>query len=143
MVSTHLDPRSQSHHGNGYSTDAEGFGQTLRPLREARHLSQSKLAERADFDHSYVSRLESGARQPTLDAVERLAKALGLAEPEAEALRMAAGFMPSQPERIYRNETVGRLDLVLANASPELCQWAEQTIEAMIGHLERARNHHD
>ena len=56
------------------------FGGLLKAMREARRISQSKLAERADFDHSYVSRLESGARMPTRDAVERLASALTLAQ---------------------------------------------------------------
>ena len=52
-----------------------GFGVTLKRFREARRVSQSKLAERAGFDHSYVSRLESSARTPTRDAVEQLAGA--------------------------------------------------------------------
>lgn len=130
---------SHSQHGNGYTTEAPaGFPKALREARESQRLSQSKLGELADFDHSYVSRLESGQRQPTLDAVERLTKALGLTEPEADALRMAAGFMPTKPEAIYLNQTVGRLDSAMQATSPELCQWAEQTLEAIIGHLERA-----
>ena len=43
------------------------FGSLLKTLRERHGVSQSKLAERADFDHSYVSRLESGARMPQAD----------------------------------------------------------------------------
>src|SRR5215211_5731792 len=62
------------------------FGGLLKAMREARRISQSKLAERADFDHSYVSRLESGARMPTRDAVERLASALTLAQSEEDGL---------------------------------------------------------
>src|SRR3954471_21228424 len=70
------------------------FGGLLKAMREARRISQSKLAERADFDHSYVSRLESGARMPTRDAVERLASALTLAQSEEDGLLAAAGFLP-------------------------------------------------
>jgi transcriptional regulator with XRE-family HTH domain len=55
-----------------------GFGKTLKHYREGRRVSQSKLAERAGLDHSYVSRLESGARTPTRDAVEQLSRALEL-----------------------------------------------------------------
>ncbi len=70
------------------------FGVQLKVLREARRVSQSKLAERADFDHSYVSRLESGARMPTRDAVERLATALQASHAEEDGLLAAAGFLP-------------------------------------------------
>ena len=45
-----------------FEQKTEGFGPVLKRFREARRVSQSKLAERAGFDHSYVSRLESGAR---------------------------------------------------------------------------------
>jgi transcriptional regulator with XRE-family HTH domain len=70
------------------------FGVQLKSLREARRVSQSKLAERADFDHSYVSRLESGARMPTREAVERLASALALSQIEEDGLLASAGFLP-------------------------------------------------
>ena len=73
------------------------FGGLLKAMREARRISQSKLAERADFDHSYVSRLESGARMPTRDAVERLASALTLSQSEEDGLLAAAGI--STPRR--------------------------------------------
>jgi transcriptional regulator with XRE-family HTH domain len=36
------------------------FGWWLARLRNRRSLSQTQLAVRAGFDHSYVSRLESG-----------------------------------------------------------------------------------
>lgn len=69
------------------------FGTALKGAREARNISQSKLAERADFDHSYVSRLESGARVPTRDAVMRLAAAMGLLDPARDRLLATAGFL--------------------------------------------------
>jgi ribosome-binding protein aMBF1 (putative translation factor) len=36
------------------------FGTLLKSLREKRGVSQSKLAEKAEFDHRHVSRLEAG-----------------------------------------------------------------------------------
>lgn len=80
------------------------FGVQLKALREARRVSQSKLAERADFDHSYVSRLESGARMPTRDAVERLASALLLSQPEEDALLASAGFLPRDITSLLSDE---------------------------------------
>ena len=96
------------------------FGVLLKGLREARRVSQSKLAERADFDHSYVSRLESGARMPTREAVERLARALGLAQVEEDALLAAAGFLPRDVASLLSDEPVlGEvLDLLQNDAVP-------------------------
>ena len=74
----------------------QGFGIALKALRETRRVSQSKLAERAGFDHSYVSRLESGARTPTREAVLQLAGAMTLAHGEQDALLAAAGFLPRE-----------------------------------------------
>ena len=82
------------------------FGIQLKVLREARRVSQSKLAERADFDHSYVSRLESGARMPTRDAVERLATALQLSHPEQDGLLAAAGFLPRDVSSLLSEEPI-------------------------------------
>jgi transcriptional regulator with XRE-family HTH domain len=76
----------------------------LKSLREARRVSQSKLAERADFDHSYVSRLESGARMPTREAVERLAAAMMLAQIEEDALLASAGFLPRDVTSLLSDE---------------------------------------
>ena len=82
------------------------FGVQLKAFRESRGVSQSKLAERADFDHSYVSRLESGARMPTRDAVEKLARALDLGRPEQDALLAAAGFLPRDIVSLLSDEPV-------------------------------------
>lgn len=82
------------------------FGVLLKRFREARRVSQSKLAERADFDHSYVSRLESGARMPTRDAVERLGRALGLAQSEQDPLLASAGFLPRDVASLLSDEPV-------------------------------------
>ena len=81
-----------------------GFGATLKRFREARRVSQSKLAERAGFDHSYVSRLESGARTPTRDAVEQLAKALELEQINRDELLASAGFLPGEVSSLLSGE---------------------------------------
>ncbi len=96
------------------------FGGQLKGVREARHVSQSKLAEWADFDHSYVSRLESGARMPTRDAVERLARALELSSSEEDALLAAAGFLPRDIASLLSDEpAIGQvLDLLKDDAVP-------------------------
>ncbi len=102
------------------SQQSAEFGVFLKRLREVRRVSQSKLAERADFDHSYVSRLESGARMPTREAVERLAQALDLALPEQDALIASAGFLPRDVASLLTDEpAIGEvLDLLHDDAVP-------------------------
>ena len=82
----------------------KGFGLALKRFREERRVSQSKLAERAGFDHSYVSRLESGARTPTRDAVEQLAIALGLEQVQQDELLASAGFLPREISSLLSGE---------------------------------------
>jgi transcriptional regulator with XRE-family HTH domain len=84
--------------------EAMAFGATLKKFREARRVSQSKLAERAGFDHSYVSRLESGARTPTRDAVQHLSRALELERVQQDELLASAGFLPREVTSLLSDE---------------------------------------
>lgn len=54
------------------------FGQRFRQLRLASGLSQEAFADHAFMARSYLSRLERGMANPSLDAIEGLAKALGV-----------------------------------------------------------------
>lgn len=87
-----------------YQQSDEGFGKVLKQYRETRRVSQSKLAERAGFDHSYVSRLESGARTPTRDAVEQLSRALDLDRVQQDELLASAGFLPREVSSLLSGE---------------------------------------
>jgi len=61
------------------------LGRNVRAARQARRMSQEQLAFEAEMKRSYVSDLERGKRNPSVRALGRLAKALGL-EP-ADLLR--------------------------------------------------------
>ena len=87
-----------------FQRDEIRFGVTLKRFREARRVSQSKLAERAGFDHSYVSRLESGARTPTRDAVEQLSRAQELDDVQHDELLASAGFLPREVSSLLAGE---------------------------------------
>ena len=52
------------------------FGLAVRARRMAAGLSQEALAERARLHPTYVSMVERGVRNPTLDVAARIAKAL-------------------------------------------------------------------
>jgi transcriptional regulator with XRE-family HTH domain len=104
-----------------HPTPGAEFGSLLKAMREKARpfLSQSKLAELACFDHSYVSRLESGARMPTRDAVERLAEALGVSDAERRDLLQHAGFAPVSPQEVavarsYVTEAKSLMDRAMA-----------------------------
>jgi len=58
------------------------LGQNLRRRREARELTQEKLAERASLDPTYISGIERGRRNPGIKNVAKLAKALGFTTAE-------------------------------------------------------------
>lgn len=86
-------------------TERGAFGTLLRDLRLPRRLSQSKLAERAGYDHSFVSRIEAGSRQPTRDAAQRLALALDLDDAGRNRFLAAAGFLSGDnPQAVLDRE---------------------------------------
>lgn len=52
------------------------FGSRVRELRKAGGFSQEAFADRCGFARSYMSRVERGAGNPSLDAIETIATAL-------------------------------------------------------------------
>jgi transcriptional regulator with XRE-family HTH domain len=57
---------------------AARIGQRLRQLRESCGLTQEAAAWAADLSKGYLSRVEAGQHLPSLDALDRLAAALGV-----------------------------------------------------------------
>ena len=54
------------------------LGEELRKARNQAGLTQEQLAFDADLDRTYISQLEHNKKSPTLDALFRIADALGL-----------------------------------------------------------------
>ncbi len=54
------------------------FGKAVRMLRNELKISQEDFAERAGLHRTYISDLERGRRNVSLENIERLAKALNL-----------------------------------------------------------------
>ena len=52
------------------------FGQRVAALRKAAGMSQEAFADKCGFARSYMSRVERGKGNPSLDAVEAIAGAL-------------------------------------------------------------------
>jgi putative transcriptional regulator len=54
------------------------FGQRVANLRKTAGLSQEAFADRCGFARSYMSRVERGKGNPSLDAIETIAGALNV-----------------------------------------------------------------
>lgn len=54
------------------------FGKRVKELRVATGMSQEAFADRCGFARSYMSRIERGGSNASLDAIEVLARALGV-----------------------------------------------------------------
>lgn len=87
--------------------------------REIRHLSglsQRELASRARTTPATIARIEKGRMEPTLDLLERLARAAELdlrirveaADPDARKARSAARSL-SPEQRLKENDRLTRL----------------------------------
>ncbi len=64
------------------------FGTSVRNWRNQLGLSQEQLAERADLHRTYISDVERGARNVSLESIEKLARAL---EVSVSTLLLRAG----------------------------------------------------
>lgn len=57
---------------------SRSFGQCVRFLRQEQGLTQVVFSEKCGFYQTYLSRIENGQANPTLNAMEVIAVALGL-----------------------------------------------------------------
>lgn len=69
----------------------KAFGKALREVRRKRGLSQLKVSTASDLDRAYVSELENGLKNPSLDTIFRLAEAIGVAV--ADLIRKTAEYL--------------------------------------------------
>ncbi|MGD1055867.1 MAG: helix-turn-helix transcriptional regulator [Solirubrobacteraceae bacterium] len=62
---------------------SDGFGKSLQAARKQRDLSQDQLAMAAGLHRTHISLLERGRREPSLDTLVRLCRALQMSPAEA------------------------------------------------------------
>jgi transcriptional regulator with XRE-family HTH domain len=62
------------------------YGEAFRQLRAERRLSQEALASEADLDRTYVSGIERGERNPSLESILKLTDALEVQLSEVASL---------------------------------------------------------
>ncbi len=56
----------------------KSFGSALKTARRKAYLTQEELAHKAQLDRSYISLLERGQRQPSLECVMLISMALDI-----------------------------------------------------------------
>lgn len=72
---------------------SDAFALVLQRHREAKKLSKQSLAQKAGLHQTYIGKIEDGLSNPSLDAANAIAEALGtsfatlVAEAEAERRR--------------------------------------------------------
>ena len=54
------------------------FGKNMKRIREAKKMSQGDIYRATKIERAYISNLESGKQNPTLETIAKIAKALGV-----------------------------------------------------------------
>lgn len=96
------------------------FASRLKQIRESRMLSTSKLSKQSGLSQSFIWRIESGEKQPTLGTLKKLSQGLGISlgellgeellnEPESSKINRIIGNM-----RRLTAEQMDALDLFTA-----------------------------
>ena len=78
-------------------TARRALGEAVRSIREKAGMSQMELAFACDLHPTYVSRVETGARNPTWIVIVRLAYGLGI-RPSELVGRAETLLQPDAPE---------------------------------------------
>ena len=73
---------------------AAAFGAAVRSARTTRGIAQETLAHLSRIERSHVGKIERGEHMPTLSAVLKIARALGMSG--AELIAAAEALLPAE-----------------------------------------------
>ena len=79
-------------------------GALLRRYRQQRRLTLERAGERADVDHTLLSRIERGLRRLTPETLGAIAEGWPLTPVERDRLALAAGLAPVDPLSLLIHE---------------------------------------
>lgn len=54
------------------------FGQNMKKIRKVKGMSQGDIYRATKIERAYISNLESGKQNPTLETIAKIASALGV-----------------------------------------------------------------
>jgi transcriptional regulator with XRE-family HTH domain len=109
----------------------------IRELRMAKRWSQERLAEEAGLSMDAISRIERGERDPRLETVAQIARALGIALPKL----LKFGGPPLRSSKAKDDLTRSGEEEILDAATPELAEALIKAIRSVLKVPPRARRH--
>ena len=59
-------------------SEIQRFAKNMKKLREAKGMSQGDIHRATGIDRAYISNLEAGKQNPTLETIAKIAEALGV-----------------------------------------------------------------
>ncbi len=63
-------------------SDSEKFGRNLKRIRKTKGMTQGDIVRALRVGRGYISNIENGKTNPTLDTITRIAKAIGVSADE-------------------------------------------------------------
>jgi tetratricopeptide (TPR) repeat protein len=114
--------------GKTEGSAAETIGERLRRLRTERQLSQRELSE-PGVSYAYISRIEANTRTPSVKALRKLARKLGVS-PEYLETGSELGPVEQRELELADAELKLRLDTDVESAGSTLAQVLENSTEA-------------
>lgn len=106
------------------------FATSLRRWRNRRGLSQEELAERADLHRTYISDVERGARNLSLESINKLANALEISLPILFTPQEAETAAPANDQTAQ--EPPAYVNILLVEDNPD-------DVELTLAAFQRAR----
>lgn len=85
-----------------------GIGKNIRKIREEKGFTQIQIAELVNMHRSNYSKIESGERELSVDALQKVAKHFGMTLDELVNFK---GVMPTE-ERIEDKATIEQIKLI-------------------------------
>ena len=129
------------------------IGRQLRELRDSKGWSQGEIEKRTGLMRSYLSRVECGHTIPSLETLEKWAKALdlelyqvfyqGRQRPVAPKAAEGTSFHTREEEllNLFRRMSAGDKDLFLALARRAVKRWGNHEQPRQESHGQRRRAH--
>ena len=93
------------------------FASSIKRWRALRGLTQEALAEKANLHRTYISDIERGARNLSLESIDRLAQALGITIP----MLFSPAGLQELPELVARSVQLKNefVDVLLIEDNPD------------------------
>ena len=106
------------------------FGVSVRTWRKRLRISQEELAGRAGLHRTYICDVERGARNVSLESIDKLARALGI----SVATLLSFEPPPGQPG------TEGLVDILFVEDDPGDREMALEALKSLTNRVQVARD---